>query len=258
MIPKEYLKKYLIFMKTEIGISKLKNNEEVTGYIDSNLSSIWKEKKSNEEILSEMITSQTLYKLFNGYIKKHCFDRYHSYYLMQYIIFELYETDDEEEEKVKYNLNKKIYDGIFKIDKEDNFWKEFDQLSKNKFEIKSCVDIEYLSEQISYYLFCLFFDDKYKFQIKEIIQGLTSYRIKNENDEEKILKFNEDYFENFDDSKTREYNINIQNETNKKLTKKLKEIIHMISFEEIINELITKESEVKFVDDSRVRGCIIN
>ena len=59
MIPKEYLKKYLIFMKTEIGISKLKNNEEVTGYIDSNLSSIWKEKKSNEEILSEMITSQT-------------------------------------------------------------------------------------------------------------------------------------------------------------------------------------------------------
>ena len=245
-------------MKAEIGISKLKNNEGVTGYTNSILSLIWEEKKSNEEILSEMITRKTLYELFNGYIKKHCFDRYHSFRLLQYIKFELYET---EEDKVKYNLSKKIYDGISKIDKEDDFWKELEDLSKSKFERKICEDkccIQYLSEQIGYYLFCLFFDDKYKFQKKEIINGMSTYKILNENDEEKILKFNKDYFENFDDSKNREYNINIQNETNKKLTKKLKEIIDMISFEEIINELITSEREIKFVDDSRVRGCIIN
>ena len=247
-------------MESKIGISNLKNNERITGFTNNILSLIWKEKKSNEEILSEMITSQTLYKLFNGYIKKYCFDRYHSFRLMQYIKFELYEND-KEEEKVKYNLSKKIYDGIFKIDKEDNFWKQLEQLSRNKFEIKIWDDeccIQYLSEQISYYLFCLFLDDKYKFQIKEIISGFSSYKILNENDEEKILKFNKDYFENFDDSKNNEYNINIQNETNKKLTKKLKEIIHRISFEEIINQLITSEREIKFVDDSRVGGCIIN
>ena len=100
-------------------------------------------------------------------------------------------------------------------------------------------------------------DNEYKFEIKEIISGEYFDKILNENDEEKILKFNKDYFENIGNSSKDEYNRNIQNnETNKKLTNKLREIIHMINLEEIINELITSEKKIRYVDDSRA-GCTI-
>ena len=100
-------------------------------------------------------------------------------------------------------------------------------------------------------------DNEYKFEIKEVISGEYFDKILNENDEEKMLKFNKDYSENIDNSRKDEYNRNIQNnETNKKITNKLREIIHMINLEEIINELITSEKKIRYVDDSRA-GCTI-
>lgn len=224
------------------------------------LSLFGNEIKSNEKILSEMVSRITLGKLFNSYIKKYCFDKYHDWDLTRLIKLELYEADVEDEEKVKSNLSKKIYDGIIKIDKENIFWKKLDEFSKNKFETRAYYDecyIEYLSEQLGYYLFCLLLDNEYKFEIKEVISGEYFDKILNENDEEKILKFNKDYFENIGNSSKDEYNRNIQNnETNKKLTNKLREIIHMINLEEVINELITSEKKIRHVDDSR-SGCRI-
>ena len=206
-----------------------------------------------------MVSRITLGKLFNSYIKKYCFDKYHDWDLMRLIKLELNEADVEDEEKVKSNLSKKIYDGIIKIDKENIFWKKLDEFSKNKFETRAYYDecyIEYLSEQLGYYLFCLLLDNEYKFEIKEIISGEYIDKILNENDEEKMLKFKNNYFENFDIWKGEEYNLNIQNEANKKLTNKLKEIIRVINLEEIINEIITSEKKISYIDDSRA-GCTI-
>ena len=222
--------------------------------------SFFYDKKSNEEILSEMVSRTTLCRLFNNYIKKYCFDKYHDWNLTRSIRFELYEPNVKDEEKVKYNLNKKIYDGIIKIDKDNIFWKKLDEFSKNKFETRAYYDecyIEYLSEQLGYYLFCLLLDNEYKFEIKEVISGEYFDKILNENDEETMLKFKNNYFHNFDSWKGEEYNTNMLNETNKKLTNKLKEIIHMINLEKIINELIISEKRIRCVDDSR-GGCIIN
>ena len=198
-----------------------------------------------------MVSRITLGKLFNGYIKKYCFDKYYDWDLMRLIKLELNEADVEDEEKVKSNLSKKIYDGIIKIDKENIFWKKLDEFSKNKFETRPYYDecyIEYLSEQLGYYLFCLLLDNEYKFEIKEIISGEYTDKILNENDEEKMLKFKNNYFENFDIWKGEEYNLNIQNEANKKLTNKLREII---------NEIITTEKKIRYVDDSRA-GCAVS
>ena len=130
------------------------------------LSLFGNEIKSNEKILSEMVSRITLGKLFNSYIKKYCFDKYHDWDLTRLIKLELYETDVEDEEKVKFILSKKIYDGIIKIDKENIFWKKLDEFSKNKVETRAYYDecyIEYLSEQLGYYLFCLLLDNEYKF-----------------------------------------------------------------------------------------------
>ena len=61
------------------------------------LSLFGNEIKSNEKILSEMVSRITLGKLFNSYIKKYCFDKYHDWYLMRLIKLELNETDVEDE-----------------------------------------------------------------------------------------------------------------------------------------------------------------
>ena len=48
----------------------------------------------------------------------------------------------------------------------------------------------------------------------------------------------------------------MQNETNGKLTNKLKEIIYKINLEEIINEVITSKKKIKY-DTIHQEKCII-
>lgn len=224
--------------------------------------------KSNEQIFSEIVSENIIDILFDRHIKS-CFAKYYKQEIARSIKFKPYERVFKDEEKVEYYLSKKIYDGIVKIDKDIIlFWKELDELSKDNFERKpydpyedKCF-ISYLSIQIGFYLFCLLLDDEYKFEIKEVTKDDWHDYIFYDYDEGKILKFKNNFFEIFEKNKGWEYSNNntntqnMQNETNGKLTNKLKEIIYKINLEEIINEVITSKKKIKY-DTIHQEKCII-
>ena len=105
-------------------------------------------------------------------------------------------------------------------------------------------------------------DDEYKFEIKEVTKDDWHDYIFYDYDEGKILKFKNNFFEIFEKNKGWEYSNNntntqnMQNETNGKLTNKLKEIIYKINLEEIINEVITSKKKIKY-DTIHQEKCII-